>query len=228
MVTACGGVRKDTTEQEAVAAATLVGSLQTLQSAARQEHAPEHQHLLEGYHVGQRLDRSRPVLETLSQNIIDRASQERPPGVDTAVLERVTAERAAFVAAGSLQEAELSKGKQVRALRDALTKSIVARRKKIQYAADAQRPANQRGTSKRGRTSSWRRTGRIVTEGAGSCVGRRRGASASLSFAVRSRWRAYASCVLFSASRRRPCPGPERAPLLRSPRRPRQQSHRLI
>jgi len=55
----------------------------------------------------------------------------------------VTNERTAYLEAGATQRAEVAKGKQARALRDAMIKSITARRKKVQYAADAKWPAGK-------------------------------------------------------------------------------------
>jgi hypothetical protein len=126
-----------------VGAARIGFDLQGLQSAARQKHLPEHLNLLDNYHVGERLDESRSVLETLSQNIIEKANQERPTGVNTEVIARAEAERAAFLATDSSQSSEASKAKQARALRDDLLQSITARRKKIQYAADNAWPPRQ-------------------------------------------------------------------------------------
>ena len=131
---------RDAARGEQAAAQTLVDSLRTIQSAARQKHLPERPELLGNYYVGEDIAQSGPLLQAHSQNIIHQADQERPPGVDTTVIARVQSERGAVIAANATQNAELSKGKQGRAERDALVKSIIARRKKIQYAADAQWP----------------------------------------------------------------------------------------
>ena len=137
---ACTSASRDAARGEEAATQTLVDSLRTIQSAARQKHLPERPELLANYYVGEDIAQSSPLLQAHSQNIITQANQERPPGVDTNVIARVQSERAAVITANATQNAELSKGKQGRAERNALVKSIVARRKKIQYAADAQWP----------------------------------------------------------------------------------------
>jgi hypothetical protein len=101
---------------------------------------PARPELLANYYVGEDLAQSETLLQAQSQNIINHANQERPPGVDTGLIARVQAERTALVSASAEQSAQLSKRKQCRAERDALVQSIVARRKTIQYAADAQWP----------------------------------------------------------------------------------------
>jgi hypothetical protein len=133
----CDGACKDARQAEATAAKTLLESLQALQAAARSQHLPENAGRLESYYVGQKLDQSRPLLEGYSQNILNKANEERPSGIDTAVIQRVQGERAAYVAASTARSTESGKSKQGRAQRDALVKEIIAQRKKIQYAADS-------------------------------------------------------------------------------------------
>ena len=133
--------RKAATRAQATAEAKLVDSLRTVQAAARQKHLPSNPEALGNYHVGKDINQSRPLLEAYSQNVIQQANEERPPGVNTEVVERLTNERAAYVQTGVAQSTEMSKGKQDRAERDALVKDIIARRKKIQYAADRIWPA---------------------------------------------------------------------------------------
>lgn len=140
---ACDSAARDATQAEAAAAGTLVSSLQTIQGAARLQHLPEQPALLEGYLVGERLDPSRPVLERSAQTLIDKANEERPGGLDTAFIEKVKTQRTAYVNRGTTQGGEESKGAQDRATRDALLKDIIAKRKKIQYAADTLWPSKQ-------------------------------------------------------------------------------------
>jgi hypothetical protein len=68
--------------------------------------------------------------------MIKTANEERPPGVDTAVITRVSGERQAVVDAKASLAAEAGKGVQQRAALKDQIKSIVARRKRIQYTAD--------------------------------------------------------------------------------------------
>ena len=137
---ACDAAGAHATQTGGAAAQTLVDSLQTIQSAARVQFLPENPAKLDTYLVGRPLAESRPLLERHSQAIIDAANTERPAGLDTNFIERVQSERRDFVNTAATQGGEESRGKQDRAERDALVKSIVARRKKIQYAADSQWP----------------------------------------------------------------------------------------
>ena len=111
-------------------------SLQTVQGAARVQFLPEQPAKLDSYLVGQPLAESRPLLERHSQAIIDNANTERPAGLDTDFIDNVKAERTAYLATTATQGSEEARGQQDRAERDELVKSIIARRKKIQYAAD--------------------------------------------------------------------------------------------
>lgn len=134
---------KDVTQQHQEAEQNLVSALQALQAAARLQHLPGHPELLEKYHIGKKLTASRAVLETLSQHIIAQANEERPGSTDTEVITRATALHAAYVAPAAAQTAAKGQGKQARGQRDALITSIVARRKKIQYAADSLWPSKR-------------------------------------------------------------------------------------
>ena len=133
---------KDATRTEDTAESTLLASLHAVQSAARILHLPDHPDLLDAYLVGQRLDENQETLTSSALSIMEKASEERPPGVDTDFISRVAFERNAVVAADRSQGDESSKGSQERVLRDKMVRSIVTRRKKIQYAADVAFPYN--------------------------------------------------------------------------------------
>lgn len=136
----CKTAVKDATRAEAATGQTLIDSLQTIQATARQQHLPDHPDKVDAYLVGENLDASRAVLEGASQAIIAKANQERPPGIDTDFINEAQGKRAAYVATNATQSNEQGKGTQAREKRAALVKGIVARRKKIQYAADAAWP----------------------------------------------------------------------------------------
>lgn len=142
---------KDATRMEGSAADTLVASLRGVQAAARIKHLPEHPDLLDPYLVGEKIDDSLTTLNSSAQAIIAKAEAERPPGIDTNVIERIKTERAAVTGADGTQDDESGKGKQARGLRDQLVKSVTARRKKIQYAVDQAfpyvNPANAKARS---------------------------------------------------------------------------------
>jgi hypothetical protein len=138
-----GNARKNATAEEGTAAETLIASLRDLQQAARTQHLPDRPDKLGDYYVGQDLARSRTLLQTYAEHIVNTADQERPPGVDTTVLTRVASERQAFLNATASQSDEGAKGQQARAQFKALVAQITHRRKKIQYAADRAFPPRQ-------------------------------------------------------------------------------------
>jgi hypothetical protein len=134
---------KDATRDSKTAQETLVKGLQAIQAAARTEHLPEHPDMLDGYYVGQRLDANRPTLENLSQNLIDKADTKRPGGMDTGFLNQVTEQRDDYVATGRDQKSHRNTGKLERGVFRKLLRTIVADRKKIQYAADSAWPSGK-------------------------------------------------------------------------------------
>lgn len=136
----CTTAVKDATRAEAATGRTLIDTLRTIQATARQQHLPDHPDKVAGYLVGENLDASRSMLEGSSQTIIAKANKERPPGIDTDFITEAEASRAAYVATNATQSNEQGKGTQAREQRAELVKNIVARRKKIQYAADAAWP----------------------------------------------------------------------------------------
>ena len=133
----CTTGSKDASRTLTAAEQTLVASLRDLQKAARQKHLPEHPALLENYHVGEDLTASKAVLDSSARDILHHANTERPPGVNTEFIVRVQAEKDACTAAAAMPSTKQAQGEQARQELAQMLRSIVARRKKIQYAADA-------------------------------------------------------------------------------------------
>ena len=134
--TTAGATGKDAVQEGTDAKAELVLVLREIQAAARLKHLPEHPHLLEKYAIGQDLTASRAVLESISDAMIREAGQERPGAIDTAFLTNAGNKRTAYVGPEATQQTQKGRGMQSRSQRDELFASVVARRKKIQYAAD--------------------------------------------------------------------------------------------
>ena len=130
------------------AKATLMGSLRTIQSAARTEFTLTDPERVKNYLVGQDIAANQTVLEASAQTILDQANADRPGSVNTDFISRVTGECSAVVDAKASKQSHRGSGKQQRADRKAMVKSIVARRKQIQYAADTSWPHTQPGTKK--------------------------------------------------------------------------------
>ena len=133
----CTNAKEGATSNEAEKKETLVHSLRNIQSIARgayEDSSPAH---VKDYLTSEDNLASRPVLEGAAQTIINKANTDRPGGIDTDFIVRVTAEKQAYVNAHASQQTELGKGKQERALRNELVASIRERRMKIQRSADA-------------------------------------------------------------------------------------------
>jgi hypothetical protein len=133
--------KKDAVASEQAAAGALMRSLRQTQAAARQLHQFADPAKLQSYHVGERIDANRPVLDQCSQGIIAQAGEERPPGIDTAFIERAETERAAYLNAQSTRASARSRARAERSARDAQVESIQQRRMQLQFAAEAAWPA---------------------------------------------------------------------------------------
>ena len=140
------GDRMDATGGKADAKQDLLHNLQTIQSAARLEHLPEHPDKLRVYGVGKEIDASKPILERSAQTLIDKADQERPGGLDTAFILDTQAKRTKYVNQDGSKGSFGSKAKQARSSRESLLKTITGKRKKIQYAADVLWPHYKPGS----------------------------------------------------------------------------------
>lgn len=132
----CTNAKEGATASEAQKRATLVHSLRNIQSKARGAYEDTNPQHVKDYLTGQNIVVSRPILEGAAATIINKANADRPGGIDTDFIVRVTDERQAYINAHASQQTELGKGKQERVARNALIKSIRDRRKKIQGAAD--------------------------------------------------------------------------------------------
>ena len=132
----CTNAKEGATAAEAEKRATLVHSLRNIQSKARGAYEDTNPQHVKDYLTGQNIVVSRPILEGAATTIIDKANADRPGGIDTDFIVRVTDERQAYINAHASQQTELGRGKQERVSRNQWIKSIRERRKKIQRAAD--------------------------------------------------------------------------------------------
>jgi hypothetical protein len=124
---------------------TLTQCLRELQNAGRQAHGPYASEKLQGYLVGERIADNRAMLDQSAQTILRQANADRPPGVDTEILSRVEAERAALQQEVETQRTALTQAQNERAARNAMVESIKQRCCKIQLAADRAWPYGEAG-----------------------------------------------------------------------------------
>jgi hypothetical protein len=134
---ACTTGRKAATANKKALKKTLLASLRSLQAAAKQLHQ-DNPTQLELYYIGQKIDDSRAMLEAAGQGIINKSNEQRPPGVNTEVIVRVTGELQAFKTGSNEPATQQSNAKTERAKRDEMIESIKKRRMQIQFAADAE------------------------------------------------------------------------------------------
>jgi hypothetical protein len=139
----CTHAKEGCTRAQGAAGEQLVKGLRVIQSAARQQHLPANPEKVKDYYVGERLHDSRATLESISQNIINQANEERPPGINTEFIQRVALVRQAYVDAQTTKRTEGARAKQQRAQRNEMVKSIKARRQRIQRAADSAWPPGE-------------------------------------------------------------------------------------
>lgn len=136
----CTNAKEGATASEGAKKEKLVQSLRHIQSIARANYEGTNPQQVKDYLVGEDIVANRPVIEGAAATIINRANADRPGGIDTDFIVRVTNERTQYVAAHASQQTELGKAKQERALRQQVIASIRDRRQRIQRAADAAYP----------------------------------------------------------------------------------------
>ncbi len=128
------------TAEEAVAKASLMENLRKMQSAARAAYADTEPHRVNNYLVGNDIAANRATLESSAVTIVGQANTDRPGDINTDFIVATTTKQTAYVTSNSAQQTDLGTGKQERLQRNALIKSICARRKKVQRAADSAWP----------------------------------------------------------------------------------------
>ena len=132
--------KEGATNLQDLCAAKLIRGIRIIQTAARQKYLYGDPTKLGNYYVGQRIDESRAVLDQSSQAILEKANLDTLPGITTAFLTALAADRTEWKACTASQSTEISRAKTERAQRNAMVDSIQERRTKLQFAADASWP----------------------------------------------------------------------------------------
>jgi hypothetical protein len=132
--------KQGVTSNEAGLMKILVELIKEVQQRARQKYAAANPIALKDYAIGDKWHDSRAILEQTAYNIIKKLSADTLPGVDAA---KVTAIQDALNNYKNVQTDQVGGQAQAttaRATLEAAIKSIIARRREIQFAADAQWP----------------------------------------------------------------------------------------
>ena len=134
------------TSSKAALTDQLLVAIEEVQSAARQEFYDTAPERLSAFYCGEDLRTSRDLLTTMVEGIVREAHDANLPGIDDA---KIGALRDLFYRWGTADDAqgdEQSGGQTLRGQRDALVASIEVRRRKVQFAANAEwqysNPAN--------------------------------------------------------------------------------------
>jgi len=115
---------------------TLITSLRGLQQSGRQLHQDSNPEKLADYLIGEDITSSRAVLDRSAQALINKAGQERGPGVNTDVIVRVQNELGAIGTANQTQEDERLAAQAMRQATANEVEAIKADCRKILFAAD--------------------------------------------------------------------------------------------
>ena len=134
--------KQGVTGNEAGLMKILVELIKEVQQRARQKYAADNPIALKDYAVGGKWHDSRAILEQTALNILSKLAKDTLPGVDAA---KVTALKDALSNYKNVQTDQVggqADATTARATLEAAVKSIIARRREIQFAADAQWPAS--------------------------------------------------------------------------------------
>lgn len=133
--------KESATATETAAQKALVKAIQTIQSRARQKYFFTDPDALTAYYIGtDRIDANRPILEQVSQAIIEKLVTDTLPGVTAGQKTALAELRQAYVNANTTQTGAQSDATSARTALEAMLKSITQRRMTIQFAADAEWP----------------------------------------------------------------------------------------
>ena len=119
----------------------LVALVKEVQGRARQKHDAANPTALKNYGIGEKWSSSRAILEQTATNIVNVLSTDPLPGIDAA---KVTALASALSDYKNVQTDQVggqADATTARANLEAAVKDVIARRREIQFAADAQWPS---------------------------------------------------------------------------------------
>ena len=119
----------------------LIELVKEVQKRARQKHAAANPTALKNYAIGEKWYSSRAILEQTATNIINLLATDTLPGIDAAKVSALTSALNNYKNVQTDQAGGQTGASTARATLEAAVKDIVARRREIQFAADAQWPS---------------------------------------------------------------------------------------
>jgi hypothetical protein len=138
--------KKQATGSEGTAKATLIEAIGVVQKRAKQKYSGSDKEAMKSYFVGADIGESRPLLEQSAQTILDKLNgtpgtpADKLPGIDAAKITAIATALAAYKQSQTGQTDQQSDATTARLQLDKLINGpngIAARRRQIQYAADA-------------------------------------------------------------------------------------------
>lgn len=128
------------TKSETDLMASLVQMIQEVQKRAKQKYAATNPTVLKDYGIGAKWQNSRALLEQTATNILGKLAADTLPGIDAAKVAALQKALADYRQVQTDQTGGQSDATTDRATLETAVKSILARRREIQFAADAQWP----------------------------------------------------------------------------------------
>ena len=129
---------EELTLEQAEAKKLLVADIRKVQAAAKQKHARTNPTALKDYLVGTNVTQSNAALQQHSQTVLKKLESERPPSIDTEFIEKMAADRTAYVGGNVTQGSSDSKAEEERFKRDQQIDDIKDERIAIQYVIDTE------------------------------------------------------------------------------------------
>ena len=132
--------KEGATETEVDLMENLIALLQEVQKRAKQKYAATTPTVLKDYAVGENWYASRPILEQTGTLILSKLAKDTLPGIDAAKTAQIQKALDDYKAVQTDQVGGQSDATTARATLEAAVRDVIARRREIQFAADAQWP----------------------------------------------------------------------------------------
>ncbi|MFA6289611.1 MAG: hypothetical protein WC661_19700 [Opitutaceae bacterium] len=146
-LTSAGGKtveKKTTTDSEETLKKKLLAQIATVQARAKRKYLKTGDPQRAKYYIGQNIGISRTLLESASLAILTRLGTETLPGMTPAAVTKLKDARDAYVKVQTTQSGDQSGATTVRSQLEAKVKEVAAKRRQLQYAADAAWPSTEK------------------------------------------------------------------------------------
>jgi hypothetical protein len=127
----------DATDAESKEKAALLAAVREVQAAAKQKYDGD-KPKLKDYHVGERIEQKRSVLEQAAEDILNKLKTDTLPGIKPPKVQALKDALAAYKGADTTQSGEQSAATGARTSLDDVMDKINKGRRKILFAADAE------------------------------------------------------------------------------------------